>query len=252
MSFISFFLLLLFPNLSYSATPILSTTLPLIQIHAVTGCIGGTQTHLDTMGLIGGVDFAALDLGVNLSCRSQECLFHVVGRLGRRFQEQQAVGIGEGLSLFGAHGSPVLQVVLVPDQEDDHVGLRVLLRLLQPPTEVLEGVAARDIVHQQRTCRPAVVAPRDGPERFLPGGIPDLQLDLCPIVLQGQQPRTEFHPDGQVVHRLEALVGELQQQTRLPDACAGDSDSCGQCHDGKGRKGKERNATNAHELVGKK
>ena len=40
--------------------------------------------------------------------------------------------------------------------------------------------------------------------------IPDLQLDL--LVVDGDHPRPELHPDRQIVHRLEALVGELQEQ----------------------------------------
>lgn len=48
--------------------------------------------------------------------------------------------------------------------------------------------------------------------------VPNLQLDL--LVLNVDHPRAKLDADRQVVHRLEALVRELQQQTRLPDACA--------------------------------
>ena len=48
-------------------------------------------------------------------------------------------------------------------------------------------------------------------------GIPNLQFDL--LAVNGHHPGAKLDADGQVVHRLEALVGELQQQTRLADAC---------------------------------
>jgi len=40
--------------------------------------------------------------------------------------------------------------------------------------------------------------------------IPDLELDLFVVCLD--HARTELNPDGEVVYRLEALVGELKQE----------------------------------------
>jgi hypothetical protein len=72
------------------------------------------------------------------------------------------------------------------------------------------------------TCGAAVVRPRDRPERFLPRRVPDLQLDGLPIDLDG--PRPELDADRQVMHGLEALVGELQQQAGLADAGVANDD----------------------------
>ncbi len=46
--------------------------------------------------------------------------------------------------------------------------------------------------------------------------VPDLQLDLLPLDVD--HPGAELHPDGQVVHRLEALVRELQEEAGLANA----------------------------------
>jgi hypothetical protein len=43
--------------------------------------------------------------------------------------------------------------------------------------------------------------------------VPDLQLYL--VVVYVDQAGPELHSDGEVVHGLEALVGELQQQATL-------------------------------------
>jgi hypothetical protein len=48
--------------------------------------------------------------------------------------------------------------------------------------------------------------------------VPDLELDLG-RVLDVDHPGPELDPDRQVVDRLEALVGELQEQAGLSNAC---------------------------------
>ena len=52
--------------------------------------------------------------------------------------------------------------------------------------------------------------------------VPDLQLDL--LVVYRDHARAELDADGQVMHWLEALVSELQEQARLPDAGVADDD----------------------------
>jgi hypothetical protein len=46
--------------------------------------------------------------------------------------------------------------------------------------------------------------------------VPNLQLDLLLVYVDHARP--ELDADGQVVHRLEALVGELQEQAGLAHA----------------------------------
>ena len=52
--------------------------------------------------------------------------------------------------------------------------------------------------------------------------VPDLQLDL--LVVDGDHACAELDADREVVHLLEALVGELQQQARLSHAGIADDD----------------------------
>ena len=52
--------------------------------------------------------------------------------------------------------------------------------------------------------------------------VPDLQLDL--LVVYRDHARAELDADGQIVHWLEALVRELQEQARLPDTGVADDD----------------------------
>ena len=109
-----------------------------------------------------------------------------------------------------------------------------------------------DVVHQQSARSPSVVRARDRAERLLPRlcghrgnarsiraapltsaaglrgygavahRVPDLELDL--LVVYRDHTCAELDADGEVVHWLEALVRELQEQARLPDAGVADDD----------------------------
>ena len=82
---------------------------------------------------------------------------------------------------------------------------------------MLKGVSSSNVVDQQSSRRAAVVTTGDASEGFLSRRVPDLQLDQ--FVVQVHHAGAEFDANGQVMDGLEALVGELKQQTRLSDAC---------------------------------
>ncbi|VEU33529.1 unnamed protein product [Pseudo-nitzschia multistriata] len=156
---------------------------------------------------------------MNVLGRVDECRFDVVCCFGGCFQKDQPVGLGKCLSFFGGHGPAVLEIVLVSDQHDYHIGLGVLARLLEPPRQVLEGVSPGYIVDQEGSCSASVIRPGDTSKGFLSGRIPDLQLHEF-VTVQVHHSCTELDPDGQVVNWLESLVRELQQQTGLSNPCA--------------------------------
>ena len=69
-------------------------------------------------------------------------------------------------------------------------------------------------------------------EGLLPGGVPDLELDL--LVVDAHHAAAELHADRQVVDVLEPLVRELQQQARLADAWGRDESAEGGARAGRG------------------
>ena len=160
-------------------------------------------------------DLVGLHLVVDLLSDVDEGLVHVLRCLRRRLVEEDPVLLRELLPLLRRDDPRVLQVRLVPDEHDRDVLRRVLLAVLQPRRQVLERLPPRDVVHEQRAHRTAVVAPRDAPELLLAGCVPDLQLHLLPVHVHGAAP--ELDADGQVVHGLEALVGELEKEAGLTD-----------------------------------
>ena len=64
---------------------------------------------------------------------------------------------------------PCNAIPLVPDEHDDHVGVGVLPRVLEPRGQVVERVPPRDVIDQEGARSAAVVRARDGAERLLAG-----------------------------------------------------------------------------------
>jgi len=48
-------------------------------------------------------------------------------------------------------------------------------------------------------------------------GVPNLELDGTAV--DGDHASAEFNTNGEIMHRLEPLVRELQEQARFPYAC---------------------------------
>lgn len=168
------------------------------------------------MALVRNINFSRQNLAMNLFRRVDKGRLYIVRRLGGSFHKDQAVGFGKGFALRRTDRPALLQVVLISNQHNDHVGLSMLTGFLQPSRQMLKGVSPSNVVDQEGSRRAAVVTTGDTSEGFLSRGIPDLQLDE--LVVQVDHAGTKFDPDCQVMDGLESLVGELQQQTRLADA----------------------------------
>lgn len=91
--------------------------------------------------------------------------------------------------------------------------LPALPQLRQPGDAADEGCAPGDVIDKERTGGSAEVGLGDCPEGFLPGGVPDLELDASGRVGGDEDgPGTEFDADGDVVVGLEAAFAEADGQ----------------------------------------
>ena len=72
---------------------------------------------------------------------------HVVGRLGRRLEEDAAVVLRVGACLGGPDLALLLQVILVAGERDDDVGRTLTLELLDDRLGAVERVLVGDVVH---------------------------------------------------------------------------------------------------------
>merc|ERR1719188_1707871 len=81
---------------------------------------------------------------------------------------------GKCFTLFPLDISSSLQVTLVTNEHDDHVTVAVLPGVLQPGSQVVEGVPPGDVVHQQGSSCSSVVRPSYGSKCFLSSCVPNL------------------------------------------------------------------------------
>ena len=81
------------------------------------------------------------------------------------------------------HLSPIIHVALISQNHLLHVRARVLFNIPDPVLDVVEALLVGDVVDEHDAHRPAVVGRSDGAEPLLPGGVPDLKLDLLAIKL---------------------------------------------------------------------
>ena len=118
--------------------------------------------------------------------------------------------------------SPIPQISLITDEHDAHIPPRILPRLLQPSPQMIKSVPPSNIVNQKRPSRPPIITPSNTPKALLPRRVPYLQLNRAAV--DRDHAGTELHPYSQIMDRLKTLVGELEEEAGLADACVADYD----------------------------
>mmetsp|Transcript_14976 Transcript_14976/g.31771 ORF Transcript_14976/g.31771 Transcript_14976/m.31771 type:complete len:163 (+) Transcript_14976:552-1040(+) len=159
---------------------------------------------------------------MNLLRRIYERLLNIIRRLCASLHENQPILFSKRPPLLRRNCPPMLQIILIPNQHNDHIALTVLPRLLKPSTQVLEGVSTRDVVDEERASRATVVGAGDGAEGLLSGRVPDLEFDL--FVGDGDHAGTKLDADCEIVDGLEAFVGELEEEAGFSHSCVTNND----------------------------
>ena len=122
---------------------------------------------------------------------------------------------GVGLSLVGGHGSELLEVRLVSDEEHNNVVLGVFPELRIPFLYIVKGAGLGDVVYEQRPYRVPVVCVRDGPVSLLAGGVPDLRSHL--LILDLNVARRELNTYRRLRVLLELVLRVAKEQVRFSD-----------------------------------
>lgn len=110
----------------------------------------------------------------------------------------------------------VLHVYFVAYQEQDYVGLALIHYFVVPRVQVVECLKPGDIVRQEDTVGSSVKYLGDAFERFLAGGVPDLEFK--DLAFQLDEEGSELDTDCDFVISQELVVGQPMQQTRLADS----------------------------------
>lgn len=99
------------------------------------------------------------------------------------------------LDLVLGHLPIVNKVTFIADQEEDGIFLSIGLHLVHPKlADVVEAERVGEIEDEEDTLAAPVVGTGNGPEAFLPSRVPDLELDVFVINLDGLE--AEVHADG--------------------------------------------------------
>merc|ERR1740138_246150 len=107
----------------------------------------------------------------------------------------------------------LLVITFVPDKDFTGAVGSVLVDLLNPTIDVVEGLPIASIVNHDDAVRPAVVGGGDRAEALLPGCVPDLELDRLTVDWQGAE--SEVDTDGGDVRFRELVVSETKEQATL-------------------------------------
>mmetsp|Transcript_15475 Transcript_15475/g.30563 ORF Transcript_15475/g.30563 Transcript_15475/m.30563 type:complete len:222 (+) Transcript_15475:36-701(+) len=143
----------------------------------------------------------------------KESFLNVVVVFGTRLEKFDAKLVRQRLAPRSLDYLLLQHVALVPNQNLVDVVRGVLLDLPDPVPDVVEGLLVCNVVHKQYSHRSSVVSRGDGAEALLPRRVPDLQLELLALLLDGAD--LEVDADGGDEGRGERIIREAQQQTTL-------------------------------------
>ena len=134
--------------------------------------------------------------------------------------------LGQESPLFLGYNPVVLQVHLVGEDDLGDIGRGLLGDLPHPLVQAFEGGPVINGVGEDDARGSLLVGLGDGPVAFLAGSVPDLQLE--PLVVDGEGLCLEVNADGGDVVFFEGLVDEVEDEVGLADAAIPDYDQLGQ------------------------
>ena len=124
-------------------------------------------------------------------------------------------------------GDLPLRIEIPLGSNDDLVDIlgSVVINLAHPPLDVFEGAAVDDGKREDDASRPLVVGLGNVLELLLSCGVPDLQLELLVVDLDGFD--FEVDPDGGDVGLLEVVLAEAHDEVGFADPAVADDDDLG-------------------------
>lgn len=103
-----------------------------------------------------------------------------------------------------------LEIVLVTNQELDDILVGILISLLQPVIDILEGLHVSDVVHDDDSVSTLIVRRSDGFESFLTSSVPDLELHSLALDIEGSNFEVDSNRGQEAI--IEDIVGETEEQ----------------------------------------
>jgi hypothetical protein len=123
--------------------------------------------------------------GLNLRGHGEKGLFNVGRRLRRSLQKLNTERVRKLLALLCADHTLGRQIGLVTHQQLVDVFSCVPINLMQPLLDIVEGFSISHVVNNDNAVGATVVRRGNGPEAFLSGRVPNLELDGFCVKLNG-------------------------------------------------------------------
>lgn len=118
-----------------------------------------------------------------------------------------------------------IKIPLGPNNDLVYVLGSIIVDLAHPPLDIFEGAAIDDGKCEDDAGGPLVVGLGDVLELLLACGVPDLQLELLIVDLDGFD--FEVNADGGDVGLLEVVLAEAHDEVGLADAAVANDDDLG-------------------------
>mmetsp|Transcript_26378 Transcript_26378/g.68110 ORF Transcript_26378/g.68110 Transcript_26378/m.68110 type:complete len:270 (+) Transcript_26378:422-1231(+) len=155
-------------------------------------------------------------------CEAPEEGLHIRAVLGRRLEEEQALGARLRLALLGGHLSLCLEVRLVADEGDHHVVAALCAHVVHPLGNGREGVPGAHVVYNHGHVRVADVGGDERAEALLACRVPQLQPHGA--VLEVHRLRDKVDADRRLIVVFKGVVHESADDRRFANILVAEED----------------------------
>lgn len=145
-----------------------------------------------------------------------EDLLHIDVLLGAGLEELKTKVVGEPPAFLGGHNTLILQVTLVPHEDDLSIVPGVGLDLRGPVLHGSKGLLVGNVIHEQEAHGSTVVGCGDGTVALLARRVPDLQLDPLVVAVDCLDLEVDAHSADKGGR--EGVIGISEQEGRLAHA----------------------------------
>lgn len=127
---------------------------------------------------------------------------------------------------------PLRQIRLIPRQHERTLRTRQNPRIVQERAQFGETLASREVVHQHRAGRAAVVTPAHAAKALRARGVPELEFDSLPprsppgvsSAADFDDPTRELHANGLGCHGAELVLDEAMEEAGFARAGRAEQD----------------------------
>lgn len=152
-----------------------------------------------------------------------ETFVNVNSGFGGGFQKFHTESFGEFFTLLITDLSIVFEIALVTNQDLSNVWTSVGLDFVQPVLDILETLSIGDVINQNDSISSFIVSGGNGFESFLPGGIPDMELDGLVVALYVSN--LEINSNGWEERLVEQVIRESEENVGFSDGGVSDKEN---------------------------